>query len=281
MRFFKKNDYEELELDEEEQENLEEIEDFEEEELPGEEKESLWIKITRILIIYLIVGLVSWNFFYFIFNSKYCNIKEVIIKGNSVLDKEDVFYLSHIKLGGNIFRLDVKKSIDFLRQDPWIKEVEIKKIIPHRVVVSSEERKPSAIIIIEEEYFLVDKEGRILSRADSGNKFELPLISGLKITQARIGEVISSQEFKVALEIINSANIVIPDNFYEIEVLDSDNFMVYGKMNELIIRAHQAEEIIGKGNLLREAYEKIIKERLLTDYIDLRFKDRVIIKLKE
>jgi len=47
------------------------------------------------------------------------------------------------------------------------------------------------------------------------------------------------------------------------------------------VRVNRPEMIINKENLLREALEKIEREKLLVEYIDIRFKDSLVIKLKK
>lgn len=268
-------------IDENEEEIELEEDDQEEEEKEDEKGQSLGIKITRILIFYLIVGFIGWNFFNFMFNSKYCNIEEIVIKGNYHLRDEEILYKSQIKLGENIFKLDLNKTIEFLKQEPWIKEIEIKRVIPNKIIISLEERKPSAVIYIDEEYFILDKEGMVLSKIENPGGLNLPLITGLKAAEVKIGSTVIEPEFRIALEIINSANIILPNKFYKIKILALDDFLIFGVVNNLVVRVSKAEEIINKGTLLREAFEKIIKENLLVDHIDMRFKDSVIIKVKE
>src|SRR5665811_19647 len=104
----------------------------EEEELEEEEKyQSLTVRVIKILIFYLAIGFLGWNFFAFIFSSSFCNIEDLIIKGNDSLSEDEIFYKSGVQLGENIFKLDLKKSKDSLIQEPWIKEVEIKRVIPN------------------------------------------------------------------------------------------------------------------------------------------------------
>jgi cell division septal protein FtsQ len=221
----------------------------EEEELEEEEEESgknqpSALRVIKILIFYLALGFLGWNFFSFIFSSNFCNIEEVIIKGNDYLSEDEIFSKSQIKLGENIFKLDLKKSIDFLEQEPWIKEVEIKRIIPNKIIISLKERKSSAIVHIGEEYFSSTKEGMVLSKINRPEeKFGLPLVLGLEIDEIKIGEIIDKPEFRAAL--------------------------------------NRPEVIINKENLLREALEKIVREKLLVEYIDIRFKDSLVIKLKK
>ncbi len=258
----------------------EEEKEFEEEEEKGEKSQHFGVKITKILIYYLIIGFIGWNFFNFMFNSKYCNIEEVVIKGNDYLNKDEIFSKSQIKLGENIFKLDLKKPIDSLTQEPWIKELEIKRIIPNKIIISLKEREAAAIVYISEEYFILSKEGMVLSKIDKPEGLSIPLISGLKVSEVKIGETIKEPEFRIALEIINSANIILPREFYKVKIFALDDFLLFNIDDTLKVRVNKPEEIINKGDLLREALRKIDKEKLAVEYIDMRFKDSAIIKVK-
>ena len=267
---------------EEEEEEEEELEEELEEEEEGEKHQPLSARVTKILIFYLVIGFLGWNFFNFIFSSNFCNIEEVIIKGNDCLSEDEIFYKSGIQLGKNIFKLDLKKSIDSLKQEPRIKEVEIKRVIPNKIIISLKERKAAAIVHIGEEYFFSTKEGIVLSKIDRPEEgFALPLLSGLEIDEIKIGEIIDKPEFRTALESINSAEVILPKRFCRVEILSPDDFMICNKDDTLKVRVNRPEVIINKENLLREALEKIEREKLLVEYIDIRFKDSLVIKLKK
>ncbi len=263
---------------EEEEEELEEEKEVEK----GEKNQPLSARAIKILIFYLAIGFLGWNFFNFIFSSNFCNIEEVIINGNDYLSEDEIFSKSQIKLGENIFKLDLKKSIDSLEQEPRIKEVEIKRVIPNKIIISLKERKAAAIVHIGEEYFSSTKEGIVLSKIDRLEEgFGLPLVLGLEIDKIKIGEIIDKPEFRTALESINSVEVILPKKFYRVEILSPDDFMIYNKDDTLIVRVNKPEVIINKENLLREALEKIVREKLLVEYIDIRFKDSLVIKLKK
>ncbi|HAJ33844.1 MAG TPA: hypothetical protein DCK79_10895 [Candidatus Atribacteria bacterium] len=253
-----------------------------EEEEEGEKHQPLAVKVAKILVFYLAIGFLGWNFFTFIFSSNFCNIEEVIIKGNDCLSKDEIFYKSGIQLGENIFKLDLKKSKDSLIQEPRIKEAEIKRVIPNKIIISIKERKAAAFVCIGEECFTSSKEGLILSKIDKPEEgFGLPLILGLEIDEIKIGEIIDKPEFRTALESINSAEVIVPKKFCRVEILSPDDFMIYNKDDTLKVRVNRPEVIINKENLLREALEKIEREKLLVEYIDIRFKDSLVIKLKK
>jgi len=259
----------------------EEEEGFEEEE-EGEKNQPLSLRAIKILILYLVIGFLGWNFFNFIFSSNFCSIEEVIIKGNDYLSEDEIFSKSQIKLGENIFKLDLKKSIDSLEQEPRIKEVEIKRVIPNKIIISLKERKAAAIVRIGEEYFSSTKEGIVLSKIDRSEEgFGLSLVLGLEIDKIKIGEIIDKPEFRAALESINLVEVILPKKFCQVQILSPDDFMICNKDDTLKVRVNRPEAIINKENLLREALEEIEREKLLVEYIDIRFKDSLVIKLKK
>ncbi len=265
-----------------EEEKLEEEGLEKEEEEEGKKQQPLAVRLIKILIFYLAIGFLGWNFFTFIFSSNFCDIEDVIIEGNDYLSEDGIFYKSGIQLGENIFKLDLKKSKDFLMQEPWIKEAEIKRVIPNRIIISIKERKPAAIVYIGEEYFSSTKEGIILSKIDRLEEgFAPPLILGLELDEIKIGKSIDKPEFRMALESINSAEVILPKKFCRVEILSPDDFMIYNKDDTLKIRVSRPEVIINKENLLREALEKIEREKLSVEYIDIRFKDSLVIKLRK
>jgi len=258
----------------------EEEEELEEEE--GEKNQPLPARVTKILIFYLVIGFLGWNFFNFIFSSNFCSIEEVIIKGNDYLSEDEIFSKSQIKLGENIFKLDLKKSIDSLKQEPRIKEVEIKRVIPDKIIISLKERKAAAIVRIGEEYFSSTKEGIVLSKINRSEEgFGLPLVLGLEIDIIKIGEIIDKPEFRAALESINLVEVILPKKFCQVQILSPDDFMICNKDDTLKVRVNRPEAIINKENLLREALEEIERGKLLIEYIDIRFKDSLVIKLKK
>ncbi len=266
----------------ENEEWIEEEELKEEEEEEEEKYQPLTVRLIKILIFYLAIGFLGWNFFAFIFSSSFCNIEDLIIKGNDCLSEDEIFYKSGIQLGENIFKLDLLKSKDSLMQEPWIKEVEIKRVIPNRIIISLTERRAVAIVHIGGEYFSSAKEGIVLSKINRPEEgFGLPLVLGLELDGIKIGEIIGKPEFRTALESINSVEVILPKKFCRVEILSPDDFMICNRDDTLKIRVNTPEGISNKENLLREALEKIEREKLLVEHIDIRFKDSLIIKLKK
>jgi len=240
------------------------------------------IRIFKIIISYCLLGILGWYSFNFLFHYDFFNIKYIIADGNDYLKQNEILKKSEIKIGENIFLLNLKKSVALLKGDPWIREVEIKKIIPDKIKIIIKERKVSAIVKVGDEYWESSKEGIILCLSDSKeNTTGLPLITGLNSKNIKFGEKIPEPEYRTALEIIHCMEVILPKKFCGVDIIDSDDFLIYNQDGSIKVRVNKAEEIINKENLLRETLKKIMEEKLLIDYIDLRFKDSLVIKVKK
>lgn len=251
-----------------------------------EEKEngsSAKISISKIIFVYCLLAIIGWYLFQFLFHSELFNIQEVVIEGNDYLKNQIIYQASGINIGDNIFLLNSKELIHHLTAEPWINEAEIKKIFPDKVKIIIRERKAIAIVSIGEESIKSSKDGMILCflEHEKENTSHLPLINGLNIEHLKIGEKIVEPNYRLALEIMHCIDVLLPRMFYEVKILDSNDFLVCSKDKTVKVRVNNAEEIINKENLIREALDRIKNEKLQVDYIDLRFQDSLVIKVKK
>ena len=240
------------------------------------------VNILKIITIYIFLAVFSWYLFQFVFESELFSIKDIDVQGNEHLKQNDVFNKSEIQFGYNIFLLNTKKIISELKTNPWILDAEIKKIYPDKLIIFIKERKASAIVDIGQNSYEISKDGIILyclTHVEKDN-LNLPCISGLKSGNVKIGEKIIEPDFRSALEIIYCVEVILPKIFCEVKIVDSGDFLVCSKIEPFKIRVARAEEIIDKENLIREALERIKKEKLQVDYLDLRFQDSLVIKKK-
>jgi len=241
------------------------------------------ISISRIILIYCLLGIFGWYFFQFLFHSNLFRIKDVIIQGNNFLDENTIFHVSGVRLDSNIFLLDKEKLISNLANEPWIMDVEVKKIFPDKITINIREREAAAVVNIGKRCCKCSKDGVILCFLNQNGKKDekLPLINGYKNDHYAIGERIIEPNFRDALEIIYCIEVILPKMFCEVRIMDSGIFLVCNKNESIKIRVNKAEEIINGENLIREALEKISYEQLEIDYLDLRFQDSLIMKVNK
>ena len=78
----------------------------------------------------------------------------------------------------NLFSVKLKEVVKRLESHPWIDQVRVRKVFPHKILIQIEERKPMAIIQLEELYY-IDTKGEIFSPVGDGDEYNYPYLTGL------------------------------------------------------------------------------------------------------
>ena len=254
-----------------------------EEVLPKEEqKGSGKFNLFKLFFYYIIIGFLGWNFFYFIFTSTWFNIKEVYIAGNGYLSNETVIIQGGIKFHTNLFHFNSEKTNANLLSNPWIADVSIKKVFPDQLNIKLLERKPGVLLSYENRFYLVSEEGMILSVLEElNNDFDLYIITGLNIGTKKPGEVIESQEYRNTQRIIYALENIFPDQFYKIQVISTEEHLLFHKMNQIKVRIENGDQLINEWYLLERAMQKVIQEEIPLQEINMKYKERLSIILRE
>ena len=134
--------------------------------------------IKVIVILVLFIFLVSCVYNYFSSSSTY-KLKKVEIKGLNRLTREKVIAISGLKLGQNIFSINIKNTKNVLKNIRQIDNIELERNYPDTILITVNERVPVAQIVTDvagdvagNATKLVDENGVIFS----GEMAELPKI---------------------------------------------------------------------------------------------------------
>ncbi len=142
--------------------------------------------------------------------SPFFTVNGVTIDGCRRVCEETVLKLSGIKPDSNLLALDLDEMAARIQQNPWIVSASISKNLPDRLRITIKEREPVAIVNMDGLY-LVDSSGTLFKRLERGEKFDLPLVTGLEAMKRETGQniegsTVSDQRLVRALEIIARAS---------------------------------------------------------------------------
>lgn len=113
------------------------------------------------------------------FPPAFLRIQEVVVQNPlKRLHEMDLIRLSKVRKGAPLLTLRLQKIRDNIRRYVWIKEVNLSKQIPGRLVIDVEEQVPTALLELDALY-LVNKEGLIFKKLESGDPRDFPVIIGL------------------------------------------------------------------------------------------------------
>ncbi len=201
----------------------------------------------------------------FLLTVPYFEVKEVAVEGNSGLSNDQILGWANVPLQRSIFAINIKKISRAIASKSQIKKVEIRRILPAKVLIVVEERLPFACLSRGKELFEVCDDGVIIKKTiDSMN---LPLI--------RVASSFSLEE-KLSREVdilLMAQRLGLPFSQLDIRnrhtlvgTLESGIKIYLGKGDHL--------DYISYLPSLLEVYRE--KEKGLK-YIDIRFNEQIIV----
>lgn len=229
--------------------------------------ERIIILLKRGVILLSIIGIILLGIFIFKVSAGLLLIKEIEVTGNLYLDKEEVMQSAGIKEDINLLSLDLEDIDSRLRQNPWIKEVSLKKHFPYTFMIRVKEAEPRALLSLEGGLFLIDDEGVILQEIREKVYRFLPVIN-IDPTKNRKG----LEESLRLIDALSKSGVLKGSDTVEIGLgpyglfmkLDGEAIKIgYGDYEEKINRWMELEP-----ELRRRGVE--------IGYVDLRFKDIIV-----
>ena len=158
------------------------------------------------------------------------NVKEIIVEGNEKITKDEIISLSQINLNENTYKISKNKSKKSILENPYIKNVEIKRTLPSKVVIKVEERKTTYMIEYGNAYVYINNQGYILEV--SNQKLEVPIIQGAETNSEELvpgGRLCNNDLVKMStvIKIMElAANNEIADLITRIDMENDKNYKI-------------------------------------------------------
>ena len=142
---------------------------------------------------------------------KICNIE---ITGNSQVSQETILLLSEIKQDQNVFLTNTTKAENKITENPYIKEVHVKKMLPDKIKIEIVEKQKAYIIEFDGMYAYIDKRGYIL-----------------ETTTSKVDNLITLQGYSTQNENIIAGNLLCKEDLEKLE--DLQNILNSAEKNEM------------------------------------------------
>jgi cell division septal protein FtsQ len=106
-------------------------------------------------------------------------ITEIQINGTSRVAADDLRASLPVAIGDNVFGANLGDITTAARRQPWIAAVEVRRVLPHTIVVDVREHQASAVAVLDDTLYLVDADGRPFKRLEAHDGAGLPIVTGL------------------------------------------------------------------------------------------------------
>ena len=178
------------------------------------------------------------------------NIQEIQVLNTNRVSADTIISLSGINKGENIFRFISTKAMNNIKQNAYIEDVKIKRVIPNKVQIEVTEREPKFSIPILGEFAYINTQGYILEIAQ--NELNLPVIYGISTNEEDIvaGNRICEEDL-TSLETILKIMSIMKDNQIDtkvtnIDISNKNDYIIYMQEEKKTIHLGDASDLSNK-----------------------------------
>ena len=211
----------------------------------------LVLGLTVILLFFLGIG-------YVLGHADIFRVTDLQISGTHVLTERQLFDLTGLRQGVNLFRFDTGNAEHEIRKHPWVKGARIKKQWPSSLVVEVQEYQPFALINLEKDgvkkLYYIAFNGHIIHEVPEGGTLDLPIINGANAKEFVDNEAVGGSDEAGAMQILHLAaqgNAILPlQSVSEVRIDKRRGLVLY-------LTAHPFPIYFGRSHFLQK-YGKLL-----------------------
>lgn len=143
------------------------------------ELETMKVWLKRIGVTVIVLGAAGFCAVLYRFPPAFFRVQEVVVLTRlKYLSEFDLIRLSGVKAGDNLLSLRLSKVREKILRFPWIRDVQLSKRVPGRLLIAVQEDEPVALVELDA-LFLANRDGEIFKRLGAKDPKNLPIITGL------------------------------------------------------------------------------------------------------
>ena len=237
-----------------------------------------WLDMIAKTVLVLIMGYGAFHGYRFVTTAPQFAVAQILFSGNEKVPLDTLEGIAEPLLGQNIFQLDLQSITERFKANPWIENVSAVRRLPRGIRIEVQERVPFARIQLGKTY-LMDHYG-VLIVPDNREYPGLPLITGVKVRRVELGNEIPVAGIVPGLQAMHFMN--------QLGAFKNDpiqKFHMSSPRKLVFTTGSRGIDIYLAVDRIQEGFEnlKIILDAMDSNlsgihYIDLSFKDKVVVK---
>nr|WP_320024847.1 FtsQ-type POTRA domain-containing protein [uncultured Acetobacterium sp.] len=151
-------------------------------------RKRIFKSLVTILIILGIIGLISFASYQAVKLGVF-NVVEIEVVGNEIIDAQTVIEASGIRVGESIFLVDVNQANYNINALMNLKELEISKIMPNKILIRMVESTPICAVNFDNKVYYLTEDKELIQDGEYLRKTDIPLVFGSDaVTISEIGK---------------------------------------------------------------------------------------------
>lgn len=167
------------------------------------------------------------------------NIKNINIIGNSQVSNNQIISLSEIQIETNIFRNSKSKISRNIKQNAYIKNVQIKRLLPDTMEITVEEKAKMFMLQFVNGYAYIDNQGYILEIVSQN--LDIPILKGYSTSEEDIVEgnrlcTEDLEKLEIAIRILQAVKDTgIEESITNVDITDKQEYSLYIESEKKVI----------------------------------------------
>ncbi|MEJ2543015.1 MAG: FtsQ-type POTRA domain-containing protein [Calditrichaceae bacterium] len=209
---------------------------------------------------------------------------DIEINGNDILSRAEVLNLCGLEEDGSqLLTIKPPDVVKRICNSPYVKAANAVRSLPSKLRITILEREPVAFIY-GRGLNLIDEDGVLIPVPRTSSRWNLPYISGVDESLGALGHKTVSEKAMQGVEIVSYMRMIpssLNEMISEVDVSRDDYIrlkMIRGGAEVRIDKGNYQENLF----ILNQYFEKYMEWSQLPafEYVDVRFKDQLIIKNK-
>jgi len=237
-----------------------------------------WLDVIAKAVLVMIMGYGAFHGLRYVTTAPQFAVSQINFSGNEKVSLLTLEGMAQPLMGQNIFQLDLQSITERFKANPWIENVTAARRLPQGIRIQVQERTPFARIQLDKTY-LMDHYG-VLIVPDNKQHDTLPLITGVKLSRVKLGNEIPVAGIVPGLQAMHFMN--------QLGAFKNDpihKFHMSSPLKLVFTTGSRGIDIYLAVDRIQEGFEnlKIILDAMDSNlsgiqYIDLSFKDKVVVK---
>jgi cell division protein FtsQ len=180
-----------------------------------------------------------------------------------------------IFLGQNLMEIDLDEVAEVARRDIWVRDAQVRRVLPDSLCVELDERAPSALALIDGTPFVIDSDGLPVGVVGPGLSEDLPMLTGLDDLEP------AERESRLAFGIdllarLREVSTTFTEDISELDLSSGDRLVIRTVIPgpQLLLDPHYVERNVKRWLLHQEGIESRAGG---AEYVDLRWRNRITV----
>jgi cell division protein FtsQ len=199
-------------------------------------------------------------------------VQKLSVSGLKRVEENEVLAKAGFEVGTNVFRVDLEEIRKRVEELDWVRYASVQRVLPDQIIIKVVEREPVGLTRIKGEIYQFDTDAKILDPDPAGGS-SFPILDGLRAGD-RAGNLKKVEKYRGVLQELGESALS------EIHINDSGDVTVVSASDPVSINLG-VSDFHNRWVRYLQLKPQIQQQYPAAVRVDLRFKDQVIVKMKD